>query len=122
MALDHDRHEDGEAAHVERRAEFARVLARNGYPRVHVLTLDEAADVLTERRREIIDALRTDEYGSVRELARQLDRDKGAVSRDLSILAERGVTTLDREGSAKQPRLRAGTLVVEPVAITDEEQ
>lgn len=101
------------------RSAFARALAGSGYERVTVLSLDAAAAVLTERRRELVDALRTGEYESVRALARNLDRDKGAVSRDLSVLAEHGVTTLEEDGRAKRPVLREATIVVEPLTVNE---
>lgn len=107
------------ADRLEDRAEFGRALARSGYENVTILGLDEAAEVLTAKRRELVDALRTGDYQSVRDLAREVGRDKGAVSRDLATLAEHGVTTLEDNGRAKRPVLRTGTVVVEPIAITD---
>lgn len=103
----------------EERSVFARSLAESGYERVTVLSLEAASAVLTERRRELVDALRTGEYESVRALARELERDKGAVSRDLSVLAEHGVTTLEEDGRAKRPVLRDGTIVVEPLTVSE---
>jgi predicted transcriptional regulator len=103
---------------VADRAEFSRTLAQSDYDNVTVLALSEAADVLTDRRRELIAALRAGEYESIRDLAREVGRDKGAVSRDLAVLAEHGVTTLEENGRAKRPVLRTGTIVVEPVAVT----
>lgn len=111
---------DGENAdRLEDRAEFGRALVRGGYEDVTILGLDEAAEILTEKRRELIDALRAGDYQSVRDLARGVGRDKGAVSRDLTVLAEHGVATLEDNGRAKRPVLRTGTIVVEPVAIID---
>jgi predicted transcriptional regulator len=103
---------DETADRVADRAEFSRTLAQSDYDNVTVLALSEAADVLTDRRRELIDALRAGEYESVRDLAREVGRDKGAVSRDLAVLAEHGVTTLEENGRAKRPVLRTGTIVV----------
>jgi predicted transcriptional regulator len=107
--------EPNDAGRIETRREYAKALAQEGYQQVHVLSLADAGTVLTDRRIEIIEALRQNEYQSVRALARELDRDQGAVSRDLSMLAEHGITTLERDGTAKRPVLREGTVVVEPL-------
>lgn len=98
--------------------EYATSLAQDGYQRIHVLSLADAGEVLTDRRLEIIETLRQTDYPSVRALARDLNRDQGAVSRDLSLLAEHGITTLKRDGNTKQPVLREGTVVVEPLVAT----
>jgi predicted transcriptional regulator len=99
----------------ERRAEMARALARGGMEGVHVISLEQAEEVLTPRRTEIIDALSYGEYESVRGLARALHRDKGQVSRDLGLLAEHGIVTFDTDGRSKSPRLAQEHVVIEPV-------
>lgn len=99
----------------EKRAAMARSLASDGFGDVLVLELDTAATVLTEKRRSIIEYLRDDQPDPVRALARELDRDKGSVSRDLSLLAEHDVITYRRDGAGKAPRLKHDTIVVEPI-------
>jgi len=99
----------------ERRAEMARALARGGMEGVHVISLEQADEVLTPRRKEILEVLSKDEYESVRGLARELGRDKGQVSRDLGLLAEHGIVTFDTDGRSKSPRLGQEHVVVEPV-------
>lgn len=89
-----------------------------GFESVHVLTASEADEVLTPRRRELIDVLGREEYDSVRALARKLDRDKGAVSKDLSLLAEHDVVTYENNGRSRKPVLRHATVVVEPVVAS----
>jgi predicted transcriptional regulator len=83
---------------------------------VQVLTLEQAEDVLTPRRRELIDELRQRTHESVRALARELDRDKGQVSRDLGVLSEHAIITYDTDGRSKSPRLTQEHLVIEPLA------
>ena len=100
---------------IERRSEMARALARGGIEGVAILSLEEAEDVLTEKRREILEFLSADEFESVRGLAGELDRDPGDVSRDLTLLAEHGVVTYDESGVSKSPRLVQERVVVEPV-------
>lgn len=104
-----------DAERRERRAEMARALARGGMEGVHVITLEQADEILTPRRQELIAALGQGEYDSVRGLARALERDKGQVSRDLGLLAEHGVVTFDTDGRAKRPRLAQEHVVIEPV-------
>jgi predicted transcriptional regulator len=99
----------------ERRAEMARSLARGGMEGVQVLSFESAERVLTEKRREIIDALRTEDVESVRQLAELLDRDKAQVSRDLGVLAEHGVVQYEKDGRAKRPYLVQEHIVVEPL-------
>lgn len=105
----------GRSESTPSRTEFARLLARGGMTGVQVIGQDTADEVLTERRREIIETLRTVDVGSVRGLARELGRDKGAVSRDLELLASHGVVDFESEGRAKRPYLQHDHLVVEPV-------
>jgi predicted transcriptional regulator len=99
----------------ERRAEMAQALARGGMEGVHVISLEQAEEVLTPRRMEILDVLSHGEYESVRGLARELGRDKGQVSRDLGLLAEHGIVTFDTDGRSKSPRLGQEHVVIEPI-------
>lgn len=100
---------------TELRAEMARSLARGGMPGVQVITWEVADEILTRKRRELIETLRTSEVESVRGLAREVGRDKAQVSRDLGVLAEHGVIQYEKNGTAKQPRLTQQHIVVEPV-------
>lgn len=99
----------------ERRAEMARALARGGMDGIHVITLEQAVEVVTPRRHEIIETLVRGEFESVRGLARELDRDKGQVSRDLGLLAEHGLVTFDTDGRSKSPRFAQEHVVIEPI-------
>lgn len=82
---------------------------------VQVLSWATADEVLTPKRRELIETLRTTDADSVRALARELDRDKGQVSRDLGALAEHGIVRYETNGNAKQPRLTQEHLIIEPI-------
>lgn len=106
---------DADADRADRRAAMAQALARGGMEGVQVLSFESAERVLTPKRRELIETLRTHDVDSVRELARRVDRDKGQVSRDLGILAEHGVVSYDEQGRAKRPYLVQEHIVVEPV-------
>lgn len=99
----------------EKRASMARALAAGGFDDVLLLRRETAQSVLTERRRELLHHLRENDPDSVRALARELDRDKASVSRDLQVLAEYDVVEYDGEGVGKSPRLKHETVVVEPI-------
>lgn len=104
-----------EEARAARRARMARALARGGMEGVQVLSFESAEKVLTPKRRELIETLRTEDVESVRHLARCVDRDKGQVSRDLGVLAEHGVIQYEENGRAKRPHLVQEYLTVEPI-------
>lgn len=99
-----------------KRSKMAKALARGGMEGVHVLSLEQADEVLTPKRQEIIEALGHGEYASVRALARELDRDKGQVSRDLQVLSKHAIVSFDEQGRSKSPRLTQEHIVVEPIA------
>jgi len=99
--------------------EFAANLNAQGYTDLLVVRRESARDLLTEGRLELVQHL--DQHGSavdsVSDLARQLDRDKGAVSKDLNRLAELDVIEYEGsgDGTAKRPRLKHDHVVIEPV-------
>lgn len=100
---------------LQRRTELARALARGGMDNVQIISLEEAHTVLTPKRRELIEALSQAGYESIRSLAREIDRDKGQVSRDLAILAEHGIVTFETDGRSKRPLLSQEHIVIEPI-------
>lgn len=112
---DTDMGDEKQGDDAERRAEMARALARGGMDGVQIISLETAERVLTPKRRELIETLRSQDVDSVRDLARQVGRDKGQVSRDLGVLAEHGVISYDEDGRAKQPYLTQEHIIVEPV-------
>jgi predicted transcriptional regulator len=99
--------------------EFACDLNAQGYTDVLVLRRENGRDILTESRLELVGYLerRGDEIESVRDLARSLDRDKGAVSKDLRRLAELDIIGYegDGDGEAKRPFLKHDHVIIEPV-------
>lgn len=106
---------DRDGDRVQRRARMAQALARGGMDGVQVISHESAEVVLTPKRREVIETLRSADVESVRGLARRLDRDKGQVSRDLGTLAEHGVVNYHSEGRSKRPYLTQEHIVVEPL-------
>lgn len=73
---------------------------------VLLLDPDSYSEVSTEKRREIIEALKTDSYCSKKELAEDLDRDVKNIHDDLEILRRNSVVELEREGRKVSPRLK----------------
>lgn len=106
---------DTEANDIELRAKMARALAKGGMDGVHVVDHESANRLLTPRRRQILRTLKHDQPASVRDLARKLDRDKAAVSRDLAVLATESLITYESDGRAKRPVLVQDHVVVEPI-------
>ncbi len=99
----------------EKRAKVAQALAKEGFEDVYVLDRESAEHVLTEKRTAVLDRLRDEEVESVRGLARELDRDKGSVSRDLAVLARHDLVEFREDGTRKIPVLKHETVIVEPV-------
>lgn len=101
---------------------LANALLKDGYDDPMVLTWENAKEVMTEKRLEILEAIGTDTaFESHRDLARHLDRDIGQVQRDLDLLYDRGI--LEREagvGTGTKPELSMGTLVVSPLMVDNE--
>jgi len=66
-------------------------------------TPGQALSLFTDARYELLEAIRRERPGSIRELARVLDRDVRAVHRDLDALAEYGIVEFEADGRAKRP-------------------
>lgn len=66
-------------------------------------TPGQAFSLFTDARYELLETIRREQPGSIRELARVLDRDVSAVHRDLDALAEYGIVEFEQEGRAKRP-------------------
>ena len=101
------------------RTSVARELSGDGFGSVKVLSHEAADRVFTAMRREIISLLNNREVSSQREIARLLDRDPGAVKRDLEQLAKADLLTIEQAGRSKRPTLKHDTIVVEPLAAPD---
>jgi predicted transcriptional regulator len=100
---------------AKKRGEIARALAKQGLEDVFVLDRDSAREVLTEKRTEILDTLKTEDIESVRHLAEVLNRDKSVVSQDLQVLAKHDLVEYDKEGRRKVPKAKHENVIVAPV-------
>jgi predicted transcriptional regulator len=100
---------------AESRARLARAAAEAGFGDVLVIERETARTVLTDKRQELLDRIRNEETESVRGLARALDRDKAAVSRDLDLLFQEDLVEYGADGNKKVPRLKYETILAEPL-------
>ncbi|WP_410765645.1 helix-turn-helix domain-containing protein [Haloferax sp. DFSO60] len=100
---------------LELRNAFSEALTYHGFPDTLVLSRERADDVFHERRIRIMDYLKAHQPESVRALAKELDVDKGVISRDLQKLAELDIVEFDQDGRSKAPKLKHQHVVVEPV-------
>lgn len=115
--------EDGPPERIDERIlqqdEFAGDLNAQGYTDVLILRRENGRDVLTESRLQLVGYLErhNDDVESVSDLARRLDRDKGAVSKDLHRLADLDIVEYvgEGDGDAKRPVLKHEHVVIEPV-------
>lgn len=82
---------------------------------VYILPREGADEVLTEKRMELIKKLREEEPESVRDLARQLDRDVKSVSRDLEALWKNDIIEYREEENRKIPELTTEKIIVQPL-------
>jgi DNA-binding transcriptional ArsR family regulator len=93
----------------------ARALAEGGFDDFIMVKPETAQEILTDERRRIVRELEERDYDSVRALARELGRDKGAVSRDLSVLASHDLVEFEERGRGKAPLLKHSTVIAEPI-------
>lgn len=105
---------------LSKETDLLRTLAESDSDFGDVLMLSRtgAREILADRRLEILDYLKENQPESIRGLARDLDRDKGDVSRALSTLAQHDVIEYEGggKGTAKRPRLKHDTILIEPLA------
>ncbi|MFB6130339.1 MAG: transcriptional regulator [Salinigranum sp.] len=97
------------------KAEFAKRLTEAGYEDFLVLDREAAERVLTDRRAELLDAIRTESPPSITALAEIVERDVSAVHRDLDVLFEYSLVVYEAENGRKAPRLKHEHVFVEPV-------
>jgi predicted transcriptional regulator len=99
------------------RTRFLRALAAAGYEDSLVLRRETAERVMSDERTRVIEELRDDDVRSIRELSRRLERDAGAVKRDLDVLFECDVIEYDEKGARKAPCLKYENIFVEPLFV-----
>jgi len=102
--------------HVDPEIQYLQQLAEAGLSDVLRLR-DTAETVLTEKRMALLSHIEDHEVTSVRDLARQVDRDVSIVSRDLDVLFEADVIEFEQDGRAKRPKLAHENIFVKPVVF-----
>lgn len=100
--------------------EFQRELAKTDLDDVYTIKRETARRVLTEARMELVEKITTSEIESVRDLARQVDRNVSVVSRDLAALYEADIIAYEENGRAKRPILAHDNIIVSPILFDGE--
>lgn len=110
--------QDGSNEDVLIRHHVGRSLSNAGFGDVLVLSHGAADKALTPARRAIIQVLSEHDVGSLRELARHLDRNPGNLTRDLQVLVAEDIITYEKDGRSKRPELKHDTIIQEPLVST----
>ena len=84
-----------------------------------VLKLSLARELLTEKRREILQTLSEKEFDTITELTKELGRDKKNVSQDIKKLYEHGIIDLEDQGRSKKPIFEFEEIEVEPLRFRE---
>jgi predicted transcriptional regulator len=80
------------------------VTTREGNPSVLAFeTPRQALRLLSDARFELLEAIRSENPESIRELARLIERDVSVVHDDLELLADHGIVEFQQEGRNKRP-------------------
>lgn len=99
---------------------LSKTLSEEGYRDVLFLNLEDARRVLTEKRLEIIETIKSEEIRSIRELAREVERKENVVYDDLKLLFEEGVIDFEEESNRKIPVLRHKNIWIHPLTLKKE--
>jgi predicted transcriptional regulator len=90
-------------------------LSEKGYDDILILESETVQEVLTEKRKELLDHIKQKEPESVRGLARTVDRDPATVSKDLKKLHESELIEFEEEKGKKAPRIKHRNVFPEPI-------
>lgn len=99
----------------EESLEHARIFDEDEQP-PRVISFEDPSELrrlLTPKRLEMVETLMSYEFGSIREVARHLDRGLREVHEDLELLEEYGIVVFEEDGSSKAPRVPHETVRVE---------
>jgi len=98
----------------ELREQALDLLKKDWEESVTLVPSDLAREILTEKRMEILEALKEEEIGSMRALSRELERDPSAVKRDLDLLWKHSLIDYEEEGNRKKPVRSTDKILIEP--------
>lgn len=73
----------------------------------------ELRRLLTPKRLEMVETLMSNDFGSIRGVARHLDRGLREVHEDIELLEKYGIVVFENEGTSKAPRVPHETVRVE---------
>ena len=82
-----------------------------------VLRFETAEEVLTPKRKELINTIKNEEVQSVTQLSELVNRDKSRVSKDLKKLYENDIIEFDELDGGKSPRLKHDVIDIEPIVL-----
>lgn len=102
---------------IPNKLQVAKDKKESGYSDTLVLRFETAEEVLTPKRREIINTIGNNEIESVTHLSELVDRDLGRVSKDLKELYETDIIDLEEENGSKVPKLKHEIVDIEPIVF-----
>jgi predicted transcriptional regulator len=82
-----------------------------------VLRFETVEEVLTPRRKELINTIKNEEVSSVTELSELVGRDKSRVSKDLKELYETDIIEFEEVNGGKSPELKHDIIDIEPIVL-----
>lgn len=82
-----------------------------------VLQFETAVDVLSDKRKELMNTIENQEVNSITELAELVDRDKSRVSKDLKKLYKADIIEFDENKGSKVPKFKHEVIEFEPVVL-----
>jgi DNA-binding transcriptional ArsR family regulator len=80
---------------------------------VTVISPKEFKKVFTDKKREILNSLYIEDYESISELAKDLERDYSIVNKDISKLEDVGLVQLEEEKGMKKPKLVNSEIMID---------
>lgn len=111
--------QSNEAKTMDESFRISKILSEHGFKDVLLLEPEDARKVLTEKRREIIELIKNERVESIRELARELERNVSLIHKDLKLLFEEGVIDFKEEGNRKIPILRHKNIIIKPLLLEE---
>jgi len=98
----------------ETRDFIKKVLKEDREETVNIVPKEAARKIMTEKKLEILHTLDEKEVSGVRDLAGEIDRDPGQVTKDLKQLWQYGLMDYEKNGRKKEPVRTADKIVIEP--------
>lgn len=87
-----------------------------------VLKFSQARELLTEKRRELLQTLSQQEFNSITELSKELGRDKKNTSQDIKKLYQNGIIDLKNQGRSKKPVFEFDKIEIEGLEFEENKE